>query len=68
MVQAREEAGTEEGVMHLGQPLTRGGGTEFASACGMKLGGGFRDLLAEVQGEEWLRFGEPNHEGCVLPC
>lgn len=54
--------------MNLGRPLTRGGGTEFANACGRKPDGDFRGLLAEVQGEEWLRFGEPNHEGCVLPC
>lgn len=25
--------------------------------------GDLRELLAEVQGETWLRFVEPNHEG-----
>lgn len=31
----------------------------------MKQDGDCRELLAEVQGEERLRFGEPNHEGYV---
>lgn len=31
----------------------------------MNWDGDFMGLLAEVQGEEWLRFGEPSHEGCV---
>lgn len=54
------------GVMNLGRLQRWGGGawgTEFAKACGMKQDGDCRELLAEVQGEERLRFGEPNHEG-----
>lgn len=53
-MQAREEAGAEEGVMNLGRPPTQGGGTEFANACGTKPDGDFRHLSAEVQGEEGM--------------
>lgn len=53
-MQAREEAGAEEGVMNLGRPPTRDGGTEFANACGTKPDGDFRHLSAEVQGEEGM--------------
>lgn len=68
VVQAKEEAGPEEGVVNppgSGPASELGRGAEFAKARGVKLDGDLRELLAEVQGEKWLRFVEPNHEGCA---